>query len=201
MTARPLTLISEDILSEALAHRVLANVAPDAEFVQSLGKRGLGYLTSRLKNLNEAAAGMKIVAILDRDRPQNCPIQLIRGWLGGPRHPNFSIRLAEMEIESWILADRERASEFLQVPINRIPEFPDVLPDPKETLVNIARRSSSREIREGLCPKPGSAHPIGPLYNTMLETFVKTRWRASRASAQSPSLLRAQRQIRELALR
>lgn len=201
MIIRPLTLISEDLLSEALAQRLLAHVAPDAGFAQRLGRRGLSHVTSRLRKLNEAANGLKIVAIVDRDRPQNCPIQLIQEWLGGPRNPNLVVRFAEMEIESWIMSDRERLAEFLSVPVARLPEAPDTLLNAKETLVNIARRSRDRQVREGLCPQENLRHPVGPLYNVMLEAFIRTRWRAPYAAARSPSLRRAEQRIRELTLR
>lgn len=201
MSPRSLTLISEDILSEALAHRLLAHVAPDAEFTTSMGRQGNHYVLTRLRNLNLAARAIKIVAILDRDTLENCPIELIRNYLGGPKHDNFAIRFAEMEAESWVMADGDRISEFLDVPTNRIPSAPDALPNPKEALVNIARRSRNRQIREGLCPAQDSRHPVGPLYNAMLENFVRVKWRVRQAAAVSPSLERAVQRIRELALR
>src|ERR1700733_5542310 len=100
-----LTLLTEDLPSEVLAHRLLAYVDPDASFTTNLGRRGIGYVQSKLRSLNEAAVGLRIVAIADRDTIQNCPIEMIQMWLGGTRHPNLVIRMAEMEVESWIMAD------------------------------------------------------------------------------------------------
>src|SRR3954468_2916017 len=108
-----LTLVTEDIPSEVLAQRILAHVDPEATFAQCLGRRGIGYIQSKIRGLNEAARGMRIVVLADRDRYQNCPIELIQNWLGGPRHPNLVIRFAEMEAESWMIADAESLARFL----------------------------------------------------------------------------------------
>ena len=196
-----LILVTEDIPSEALAHRLLAEVDPDASF-SSIGRRGIGYVQSKLRSLNQAASGVRIVAIADRDSIQKCPIQTIGAWLGGSnRHPNLVVRMAEMEIESWIMADRDGMSSFLEVPLNRVPQFPDSLSDPKQTLVNIARQSRTRAIREQICPVPGAQSVVGPAYNSAIENFIRTNWRLARALQNSPSLRRAEQRIRELAQR
>lgn len=196
-----LTLITEDLPAEALAHRLLAFSDPDASFGTSLGRKGIGYVTSKLRSLNEAAAGMKIVALADRDSLQNCPVRMIQAWLGGARHPNLVVRIAEMEIESWIMADRESISDFLEVPLNRIPQAPDQIVDAKQELINIARQSRSRKTREEMCPTHGSNSVVGPAYNSNLESFIRVDWRPGNAMRHSPSLRRAEQRIRELAQR
>jgi hypothetical protein len=173
-----LALLTEDLPSEVLAHRLLAYVDPDANFTPNLGRRGIGYVQSKLRSLNQAAVGLRIVAIADRDSIQNCPIQMIQSWLGSARHPNLVVRIAEMEVESWIMADREAISAFLDVPINRIPQMPDVINDPKQELVNIARLSRSRKTREEMCPAPGARNVVGPAYNSALEiNYLSFRYR------------------------
>lgn len=196
-----LILVTEDIPSEALACRLLAHVDPDANF-NSIGRGGIGYVQSKLRGLNRAAPGIRIVAIADRDSAQKCPIETIRAWLGGSDcHRNLVVRMAEMEIESWIMADREGIADFLEVPLNRVPQFPDVIEDAKRELVNISRLSRSRGIREQMCPAAGAVRTVGPGYNALVESFVRANWRPARALPNSPSLRRAERRIRELALR
>jgi hypothetical protein len=109
--------------------------------------------------------------------------------------------MAEMEIESWILADREGIALFLNVPVSRIPQFPDNVADPKQELVNIARLSRTKTIREQMCPPPGARSVVGPAYNSSIENFVRGSWRPAQALQNSPSLRRAEQRIRELALR
>ncbi|MFL9825604.1 hypothetical protein [Rhodoplanes sp. SY1] len=196
-----IALITEDSPTEVLATRILAHVDPEATFSPRLGRKGLGHVVSRLRGLNQAASGMKIVAIADRDTIQNCPIDLVHRWLGGPPHPNLVVRFAEMEAESWIMADCERLADFLDVQQNRIPTSPDTVAHPKEMLVNIARLSRNRRIREDMCPPKGATSLVGPNYNSSLELFLRTRWRISSAIKASPSLCRAESRIRELAFR
>jgi hypothetical protein len=196
-----LILATEDLPSEALAHRLLAYVDPDASF-KGIGRRGVGYIQAKLRSLNQAAPGIRIVAIADRDSAQKCPIEMIQAWLGGAnQHPNLVVRMAEMEVESWIMADREAIASFLEVPLNRVPQFPDSIIDPKQELVTIARLSRSRAIREQMCPAPGASSVVGPSYNGVIESFIRENWRPGNALRHSPSLRRAEQRVRELALR
>jgi hypothetical protein len=196
-----LILVTEDLPSEALAHRLLSHVDPDANF-NSIGRGGVGYVRSKLRSLNQAATGMRIVAIADRDSVRKCPIEMISSWLGGAdRHPNLVVRMAEMEAESWIMADRESIASFLDIPLNRVPQFPDSLIDPKQELINIARLSRTKSVREQMCPAPGSKSVVGPAYNSVVEHFIRSAWRPTRALGNSPSLRRAELRIRELAQR
>lgn len=196
-----LILVTEDIPSEAVAQRLLGHIDPDANF-NSIGRGGIGYVQSKLRGLNRAAPGIRIVAIADRDSTQRCPIETIGTWLGGlERHRNLVVRMAEMEIESWIMADREGIADFLEIPLNRVPQFPDAIADAKRELVNISRLSRSRSIREQMCPAANAARVVGPGYNSLVERFVRANWRPLRALPNSPSLRRAELRIRELAQR
>jgi hypothetical protein len=196
-----LTLVTEDLPSEVLAHRLLSHADPDARFTSNLGKRGIGFIKSKLRSLNQAAVGLRIFAIVYQDNPKNCPITMIQTWLGTARHPNLVVRFAVMEVESWIMADREAISRFLDVPINRVPQMPDMLKNPKQELVNIARLSRNRSKREDMCPAPGARNVVGPAYNIAFEKFIRENWRPTHAVRNSPSLQRAERRIRELAQR
>lgn len=193
-----ITIVTEDAPSELIAERIILHVDPEATIGNRLGRQGLGFISKRLRNLNEAARGMRILVLADRDRPENCPIQLIQGWIGGPQNANLMVRLAEMETEAWIMADRERLAEFLEIPLVRIPQAPDTLPDPKEALVSLARLSRSSRIRDDMCPPPRSVTKVGPAYNQRLDDFLRNEWRVDMAAHTSPSLDRAKRRIREL---
>lgn len=195
---KALTLVTEDLLSEILLERLVLQISPEVDVTQRLGRKGITYIQRRARSLNEAAAGMKIVVLADRDRTALCPVSLIAEWLGAPRRNNLVIRFAEMEVESWIMADSEPLSRFLDVPPTRVPSAPDRLADPKRILVNIARGSRSSKIRQDVCPAPGSTATVGPGYNDVLADFVRREWRLLRAMRNSPSLSRAERRIREL---
>lgn len=93
-------------------------------------------------------------------------------------------------MESWLLADRDSVAAFLGVRIAAIPREPDRETHPKQTLVNLARTSRKRSIRQALVPD-GSGALVGPEYTPVIGGFIDDRWDASRARANSPSLDRA----------
>jgi hypothetical protein len=101
-----------------------------------------------------------------------------------------------MEVESWVLADRAQFSSFLSVPEHRIPANTDQIPQPKEFIVTLARRSRRKDIREDLVPAVGSTAPVGPAYNPRLAAFVVDSWDPTAASGASPSLARAVERLR-----
>jgi hypothetical protein len=68
---------------------------------------------------------------------------------------------------------------------------PDQIPDPKQSLVNLARRSRRRTLRESIVPRRGSTAPQGPDYNGCLGDFVRNHWNRDSAVGRSPSLGRA----------
>ncbi len=128
--------------------------------------------------------------VADLDTPAQCPSQLIQSWLRGIQHPQFLLRLAVMEIESWIMADRQACADFLAIPVHRIPQETDTIPHPKEFLVTLARRSRKKSLREALVPASGATSVVGRAYNSCLWEFVHNHWNGSRASQASTSLRR-----------
>lgn len=193
-----ITIVTEDAPSELIAELIVRHVDPEALIANRLGRQGIGFIASKLRSLNEAAQGMRILVLADRDRPENCPVEMIRGWVGGPQNVNLLVRLAEMETEAWVLADRERLATFLEIPLVRVPQNPDTLPDAKLALVNLARLSRSSRVRDDMCPAQGATTRVGPAYNQRLDEFLRTSWRVGEAARISPSLDKAQRRIREL---
>jgi hypothetical protein len=102
------------------------------------------------------------------------------------------------EVESWLLADRRGIAAFLGVSEALVPREPEALLDPKETLVNLARRSRRSKIRELMLPPQGSSHPIGPGYSLALEEFARGRWDVAAAAERADSLRRCLVRLGEL---
>ena len=180
----------EDPLSEAITRKLFAEVRPDLTITTLLGNRGNGYLRRKARELNRAAVKLPVFLLTDLDSPELCPPGIIADWLGGEPAANLLFRVAVIEVESWVLADREQVATFIGVPEHRIPADTDSIPDPKQFLVNLARRSRSAEVRTDLVPAIGSTAAVGPLYNPRLVSFVATRWSATRARYASESLAR-----------
>lgn len=191
MSPIPLHLAVEDDLSESVVRRLLLDTGGDFFVGTVFGRGGFGYLRSRAQNWNAAAAaGTPIFLLTDLDQ-HPCPSRLIEEWLASEPHSNLIFRVAVREVESWLLADREGLADFLGVTDVVIPVQPDELPDPKQSLVNVARRSRTRRLRESIVPRRGSTAPQGPDYNGCLGDFVRNHWNRNGAMQRSPSLSRA----------
>ena len=135
--------------------------------------------------------------LTDLDSPQNCPPQLIQSWISAPLNSGFFLRVAVMEVESWIMADRSALAEFLSIPVDRIPSNPDAIDNPKEFLVSLARLSKKKRVRDQLVPALGATTArVGPEYNSRFSEFVRAHWDLERAAVVSPSLKRTLDRIR-----
>jgi len=181
----------EDVLSEVVVRRLIETIRPDLNISVVMRKNGRGYLQSRARELNRTARAVPVLIVADLDRPIPCPPDLIDQWLSSPPAPLLLFRIAVMEIESWILADRNSFAEFLGVPSHRIPPNTDAIAQPKEFIVSLARKSRRRDIRDDLVPVPGATSTVGPAFNPRLADFVSGSWNVEKAVRSSPSLRRS----------
>ena len=196
MSLTCVTLAVEDVLSDAVATKILESCGFKIE--TRLRQRGNTYLKQKAPELNRAAARDRPVFLLtDLDSPKNCPLDLIQSWIKGSPKPGFFFRVAVMEVESWVLADRGAVARFLSVPANQIPQRTDEVADPKRRIVSLAQKSRSRTIREALVPAPESTAPVGNEYNARLIEFVRESWDLERAASVSPSLKRTLERLRQ----
>ena len=186
----PVNVLVEGITDEAVVRRLLAHAGLTCGTVY--GKRGKGALLERLPSYNQAARFAPWLVVVDLDQDAECAPPFARTVL-----PDAAIRMhfrvAVRAVESWLLADAERLAAFLGVPVARIPPNPDAEPDPKRTLVDLARRSRRRAIREDIVPREESGSRVGPGYTGRLIEFVMTaehRWRPDMAVQRSDSLRR-----------
>ena len=155
-----------------------------------LNKRGYGQIKNSLLGLNHAAKGMPYLVLTDLDNAE-CPLVIISEWLTQPKHPNLLFRIAVKEVEAWLLAHRAAFAEFLGISVDLIPGDADRIPDPRQCLINLTRRSKKRDLREAIVPPPNSTAKIGKDYNRPLIEFVNESWQVVSAQTNSPSLERA----------
>ena len=188
MTLKQVILAVEDELSEAISIQILKKF--DIEIWDTIRGEGKTYLQQKALELNRSATGVAIFMLTDLDSPQNCPPKLIRSWIKATLNPRFLFRVAVMEVESWVMADRIGFAAFLSIPPHRIPSLTDNILNPKEFLVSLARRSRKKAVRAALVPMPGANAPVGIEYNTLLSGFVREQWNLERAATVSPSLKR-----------
>lgn len=86
-------------------------------------------------------------------------------------------------------------AELLKLPSRTIPQDPEALADAKAMIVQLARRSSSRRIREEVVPAAGTSAKVGPGYTGRLMEFAADKWRPRTAALSSRSLARCLKAI------
>jgi hypothetical protein len=187
-------LAVEDKLSEAVSIKILEGLGIGV--IQELGLKGKGYLEKKAQSLNQTAKVIPVFTLTDLDSPSQCPPELVRSWTKGGQNPKFFLRVAVMEVESWIMADRNGFADFLSIPIHRIPQNTDTIPQPKEFLVSLARLSRKVRLREDIVPARGATTKVGPRYNSCLWEFVRARWNIQLAASVSMSLKRTLERLR-----
>ncbi len=192
---RPVTLIwAEGLLDRAVAERLVLSMGLRIEgAVKDAG--GKDEFWRRIGKYNKAAEAMGLVLALADHDEAGCVGPKLRRRV--PRqHHNLLLRLAVRELEAWLLADAAALAEHLSVPVASIPATPDKLSDPKQTLINIARRSASGRRVSGMLPRDGYAEVVGPEYTLVMEAFIRDKWRPNLAAKRSPSLARAIRALK-----
>ncbi len=151
--------------------------------------RGKTNLDRKLFSYNQAAKHSPWFVLRDMDTDADCAPTLINELV-----PYVSqlmcFRIAVRELEAWVLGDAERIADFLGVSNKKIPLNPESLTDPKSQLINLARKSKKKEIREGMVPREGSGGLEGPEYTSMLSQFIMTNWRPDIAAQRCDSLRR-----------
>lgn len=188
------TVAVEDAVSASVALRLVGRYAPGAEIERVMVLGGINNLRGRMRDLAQIARREDLVlALADMDRPLGCPLGRVRELSGGLAiAPNLLIRIAVLEIESWIMADREGLAEWLGIAASAVPLRPERVQDPKRALVQLAARSRNRGLREAIVPRRGlGSHRVGPFYNDAVGEFVAHLWDPDVARRYSGSLERA----------
>ena len=196
MTTISIQLIVEDPLSEAIAMALLNQTQKPFE-VCSIWVWTKGKIQKNIGWVNNASRGLPHFVLTDQDTPEACPPKEIKRLIRNNISPNLIYRFAAMEVEAWVIAHRRAFARFLSISENQVSPEPDQILNPKEHLVNLARKAHLPDLREALVPAPGSTSKVGPDYNAILCEFVQKRWRAGAAAKNSPSLARALKRLRE----
>jgi hypothetical protein len=161
------------------------------------GTKGKAHLLGHLRGYNESARFIPWVALVDLDRDAECAPAIRESWLPEPAE-SMCFCIVVRAIEAWLLADRERMAAFLDVPVSRIPLRPEGEADPKRKLVEIARRSRSKTIKEMLVTGPKSRELVGRSYSLKLARFAEDHWRPEVAARNADSLRRCRERLEAL---
>lgn len=186
----------EGEIDEIIALRIISNSGHDIGV--GYGKRGIGYIQNKIQNFNQTAQSVFYLVLVDfMDTKLECPPQVVSRWLPHKNNLMF-FRVVVREIESWVLADRENLATFLNVNIELMPINPESELDPKRKLVNIARKSRSKRIRDALVPDQDSTAQVGKLYTSEMKRFVSNFWNIDTARKNSPSLDKCLKRLLEI---
>lgn len=189
-------VIGEDSLCCALGERLIIEIMGWQLAQPAVNTRGVSKLVSALPRYVNLARLHPVLCVADTDG--KCAKQLRSEWLPKIVPSRFSLRLAVVEAESWVLADPDALASFLKVPANRIPADPDAIVDPKLAVLNLAARSRDKLVRSEVVSSIDGSKP-GAGYNIHLEEFARRHWNPRRAAQRSPSLARAVKRIQEVA--
>ncbi|HNE70982.1 MAG TPA: hypothetical protein PKN26_02440 [Giesbergeria sp.] len=187
--ALEIALVVEDALSLALMEKTLAHTGRRYVVARTLVERGVGNMRKSVGKYLGASRVLPHVVLVDLDQSA-CAVQLRQQWGVANLPDSMLFRVAVREAEAWVLADRLGFAEFAGIPPGKVSSAPESLPDPKQELVNLVRRSRNKRLAAEIVPALGSAVPIGPLYNERLCSFVRAHWCVDAAMAAAPSLAR-----------
>lgn len=187
----------EDELSESIARKIIISELGDI-VITPMRKGGFGYLRTNIPNFCQIAQRSLVVVVTDLDRVE-CAPAFVRDWTQNHVIPDrMLLRVAVREVEAWLLADRKNFSNFLGVAQNTIPMDVEETNDPKSLLVQLAKRSRKRKIRDELTPRRGVRASQGLGYNETLSQFVMSRWDIEAAAENCNSLRKTIFRVREL---
>jgi hypothetical protein len=191
-------LVVEGQVDHVAAERVLEARGVHVDRHRVIVTGGKTQFDARLPKYNQAARQMPWLALRDSDRDAgDCPSDLRQALLARPQSAALCLRLAVRTIEAWLLADTAAFADHFAVPASRVPVDPELLLNPKQSLVNACRSSRRRDVRRGMAPPAGISGP-GPEYTTFISGYCRTYWRPDVAAQAAPSLARALREIDRL---
>lgn len=192
----PIAIATEDALSEAIALRLVAEVSVPHRVTHTLRKGGFGYLRSKMDSWCQMANHQVMLVLTDLDRV-GCVLELRRDWLAErPLPARLLLRVAVREVESWVLADHVAVRVLLGAK-GTLPPAPDILPDPKQALLRLAK-NAAKPVRQDLLRVVDGNLAQGLGYNARLTDWVATHWSPERAAERSPSLARARSRLAEV---
>jgi hypothetical protein len=179
----------EGILDEAVIQRLVSYCGGQLGYVH--GRKGKGHVRQRIGGYHQAAQYHPWLIVVDLDRDFDCAAHLRDAWLPAGPGPSLCFRVAVRTVEAWLMGDSESLAAFLGIGRNKIAADPEALDDPKTVMVNLARGSRRREIREDMTPEPESGRVVGRAYSSRLNEYVIGYWRPEVAAQRVDSLRRA----------
>jgi hypothetical protein len=183
--SEPITIAVEGYIDAEVARWLLHHVGLNVGYVYV--KNGKSALDRSLPGYNNAARFSRWLILRDLDEDANCAPAL-RHTLLSDCSPRMRLHIAVRAVEAWLMADRESLGRFLSIRSTLFPIEPERIVKPKTLLVDLARESRRRAVREAMIPAPKSSVAVGPGYATLLIDYISKHWRPEIAAERSYSL-------------
>ena len=196
-----INVLAEGYMEEAVASRLIRFC--NHELGTVYGRRGCIYIQEKASAFQCLATEQTAVLVLTdfRDAKASCVPEALPKYIFTKcptPHKNFLCRFSVNELESWFLADREGLAKYLNIAVAKLPHTPENEEYPKATLVNLARKSRKKIIREGVAPPLGHKASVGPEYFNLMREFIFSHWNIENAIKIAPSLERCVCRLREI---
>lgn len=193
--------VVEGITDEPVLKKIfrLAGVNPAHIYIAG----GKSKILNKIQAYNNAGRHHPWVVLVDLDSPNECAPELLSRYINN-FSPLFIMRIAVQAVESWLMADRSNFARFFSVPVHHIPDNPDLIISPKDFLVNLARMSRKKYIKQDMVPDAESGRRVGRAYPSRLIEFAlddANGWRPEIARRSSDSLTRCIQAIESLTRR
>jgi hypothetical protein len=147
---------------------------------------------SKLPGFNTAARFSPWLVLVDLNGDAACAPDFATAVLPAPS-PQMAFRVAVRQAEAWLMGDTAELASYLRVARARVPSDPEAEVDSKQAMVNLARGSRVRRVREDMVPTARSGRKTGSNYAGRLIEFTTQRWRPEVAAERVDSLARCLR--------
>ncbi|MCS6795254.1 MAG: hypothetical protein RMJ97_03195 [Raineya sp.] len=186
--------VVEDVLQEKVLQKLFQHLRNDIELYPAIGKKGNSYILERLASFNEASIEeCRYFVLLDMDKPY-CIVDFLQERVNFTPKPYFSLRVCVLEVETWLLADRQNFAKFLGVTDTIIPvNVEEKISQPKEFVISLAQQSKKKEIKTII---PEGTAKQGKGYNIQMLSFVENLWDFQNASKNCKSLQKTIQKIK-----
>lgn len=185
--------VVEDIVQEQIILKIFGEYRPDVTLYSAIGKKGKSYIKDKIRGFNEASRHLPHVVMTDLDRIV-CPPALIEDWIDFPISSKMMFRIAVVEAEAWLLADKNGFSSYIGVSADKIPTDSETIKNPKEFIVSLARKSRNKTLKVDIVPE-GTVN-VGPGYNLRMSDFIMNHWNIEESLNHSRSLKKAVKRVK-----
>lgn len=205
----PVYISAEDSVTKAVIERLLAYTSPRLKVFKNIPARG-GEIKSKIVELNTLSAIKPVVALIDLDDNGCAPALKKELMRGATPKVDFLLNIAIDEAEAWLMADKKGFASYFGLSANLIP---DATMQKLGGMVQVQEmdfgmksswilthemmpQSTNAELKAQMVAEGTAAK--GKEYNPAIIPFIKDYWNIDTAAANSDSLRRMIKRLREL---